>query len=80
MLGQVLVTKQTGPDGRLVSKLLVAAAEEPGEQNLVRRNTVAVEKQLIAAGVAPEAAAIQSRTSKWRPTSDCGGPIKLDTY
>jgi len=26
MLGQVLVTKQTGPDGRLVSKLLVAAA------------------------------------------------------
>jgi succinyl-CoA synthetase beta subunit len=28
MLGQVLVTKQTGPDGRLVSKLLVAAAPE----------------------------------------------------
>src|SRR5882762_3752233 len=28
MLGQVLVTKQTGPDGRLVSKLLVAAAQE----------------------------------------------------
>ena len=28
MLGQVLVTKQTGPEGRLVSKLLVAAAEE----------------------------------------------------
>lgn len=28
MLGQVLVTKQTGPDGRLVKKLLVAAAEE----------------------------------------------------
>ena len=26
MLGQVLVTKQTGPDGRLVSKLLVTAA------------------------------------------------------
>src|SRR6185369_1843440 len=26
MLGQVLVTKQTGPDGRLVSKVLVAAA------------------------------------------------------
>ncbi len=26
MLGQVLVTKQTGPDGRLVSKLLVAGA------------------------------------------------------
>jgi succinyl-CoA synthetase beta subunit len=26
MLGQVLVTKQTGPDGRLVRKLLVAAA------------------------------------------------------
>src|SRR6266853_5642633 len=26
MLGQVLVTKQTGPDGRLVSKLLIAAA------------------------------------------------------
>ena len=26
MLGEVLVTKQTGPDGRLVSKLLVAAA------------------------------------------------------
>src|ERR1043165_5830637 len=26
MLGNVLVTKQTGPDGRLVSKLLVAAA------------------------------------------------------
>jgi len=28
MLGNVLVTKQTGPDGRLVSKLLVAAAPE----------------------------------------------------
>ena len=28
MLGQTLVTKQTGPDGRLVSKLLVAAAQE----------------------------------------------------
>ena len=28
MLGQVLVTKQTGPDGRLVSKLLVAAAPD----------------------------------------------------
>ena len=28
MLGQVLVTKQTGPDGRLVSKLLIAAAPE----------------------------------------------------
>jgi succinyl-CoA synthetase beta subunit len=26
MLGQILVTKQTGPEGRLVSKLLVAAA------------------------------------------------------
>src|SRR3984957_3813141 len=26
MLGQVLVTKQTGPDGRLVSRLLIAAA------------------------------------------------------
>ena len=26
MLGQVLVTKQTGPDGRLVSKLLIASA------------------------------------------------------
>src|SRR3954470_22035708 len=26
MLGQVLLTKQTGPEGRLVSKLLVAAA------------------------------------------------------
>src|ERR1700691_5619820 len=26
MLGQVLVTKQTGPDGRLVSKLLITAA------------------------------------------------------
>src|ERR1051325_11398108 len=26
MLGNVLVTKQTGPDGRLVSKLLIAAA------------------------------------------------------
>src|SRR5437763_215756 len=26
MIGQVLVTKQTGPDGRLVSKVLVAAA------------------------------------------------------
>src|SRR3954468_17925511 len=26
MIGQVLVTKQTGPEGRLVSKLLVAAA------------------------------------------------------
>ncbi len=28
MLGQVLVTKQTGPEGRLVSKLLIAAAPE----------------------------------------------------
>ncbi len=28
MLGQVLVTKQTGPDGRLVRKLLIAAAPE----------------------------------------------------
>ena len=28
MLGQTLVTKQTGPDGRVVSKLLVAAAQE----------------------------------------------------
>jgi len=28
MLGQVLVTKQTGPDGRMVQKLLVAAAQE----------------------------------------------------
>ena len=28
MLGQVLVTKQTGPDGRLVSTLLVAAAPD----------------------------------------------------
>src|SRR5712671_7099993 len=28
MLGQVLVTKQTGPDGRRVSKLLVAAAPD----------------------------------------------------
>src|SRR5215813_7428260 len=28
MLGQVLVTKQTGPDGRFVSKLLVAGAPE----------------------------------------------------
>jgi succinyl-CoA synthetase beta subunit len=28
MLGNVLVTKQTGPDGRLVSTLLVASAEE----------------------------------------------------
>lgn len=28
MLGQVLVTKQTGPDGRLVSKVLIAAAPE----------------------------------------------------
>ena len=27
MLGQVLVTKQTGPDGRLVSTILVASAE-----------------------------------------------------
>src|SRR5580765_4072185 len=26
MLGNVLITKQTGPDGRLVSKLLIAAA------------------------------------------------------
>src|SRR3989442_8747165 len=26
MLGNVLVTKQTGPEGRLVSKLLIAAA------------------------------------------------------
>src|SRR5277367_6040606 len=28
MLGNVLVTKQTGPDGRLVSKLLVSGAPE----------------------------------------------------
>jgi succinyl-CoA synthetase beta subunit len=28
MLGQVLVTKQTGPDGRLVNKLLIAAAPD----------------------------------------------------
>src|SRR5512134_2076219 len=28
MLGNVLVTKQTGPDGRLVSKLIIAAAPE----------------------------------------------------
>ena len=28
MLGNVLVTKQTGPDGRLVSKVLVVAAPE----------------------------------------------------
>ena len=28
MLGQVLVTKQTGPDGRMVSTLLIAAAPE----------------------------------------------------
>jgi len=28
MLGQILVTKQTGPDGRLVSKLLVAIAPD----------------------------------------------------
>src|SRR4029077_339472 len=28
LLGQVLVTKQTGPDGRLVSKLLIAGAPE----------------------------------------------------
>jgi len=28
MLGQVLVTKQTGPEGRLVSKVLVAAAHD----------------------------------------------------
>ena len=28
MLGNVLVTKQTGPEGRLVSKLLVAAAPD----------------------------------------------------
>src|SRR5205823_4430864 len=28
MMGQVLVTKQTGPEGRLVSKLLVDAAPE----------------------------------------------------
>src|ERR1051326_1092476 len=28
MLGNVLVTKQTGPEGRLVSKLLVARAPE----------------------------------------------------
>ncbi len=28
MLGQVLVTKQTGPDGRLVSKVLIAGAPE----------------------------------------------------
>src|SRR5204863_9180403 len=28
MLGQVLVTKQTGPEGRLVSKLLVAGAPQ----------------------------------------------------
>jgi len=34
MLGQVLVTKQTGPDGRLVSKLLVAAAPNIQERTL----------------------------------------------
>ena len=28
MLGNVLVTKQTGPEGRLVSKLIIAAAPE----------------------------------------------------
>ena len=28
MIGQVLVTKQTGPDGRLVSKLLIDGAPE----------------------------------------------------
>src|SRR2546427_7479059 len=28
MLGNVLVTKQTGPEGRLVNKLLIAAAPE----------------------------------------------------
>src|SRR6516162_11096157 len=28
MLGNVLVTKQTGPDGRLVSKLLIAVAPD----------------------------------------------------
>ena len=37
MLGKVLVTKQTGADGRLVSKLLVAAAPEHQEGTLPRR-------------------------------------------
>jgi succinyl-CoA synthetase beta subunit len=32
MLGQVLVTRQTGPDGRLVRKVLVAAAREIQEE------------------------------------------------
>lgn len=40
---------------------LVAAAEESPEQNLVRRNTLAVERQLIDSGVSAELAAIQSR-------------------
>jgi len=34
MLGQVLVTKQTGPEGRLVSKLLVAGAP------VIKRNSI----------------------------------------
>ena len=37
MLGQVLVTNQTGPDGRLVSKLLVAGAPAIKKELLPRR-------------------------------------------
>lgn len=40
---------------------LVAEADEPDEQNPVRRNSLAAEQQLIAAGVAPDLAARQSR-------------------
>jgi cobaltochelatase CobN len=40
---------------------LVAETRESEEQNFVRRNTLAVERQLLDAGVAPEMAALQSR-------------------
>jgi cobaltochelatase CobN len=40
---------------------LVAATEEPDEQNFIRRNTLAVERQLLDAGVSPELASLQSR-------------------
>ncbi|MCA9034289.1 MAG: cobaltochelatase subunit CobN [Planctomycetaceae bacterium] len=40
---------------------LVAEAEEPEGQNPIRQNSLAVEQQLIASGVASELAAVQSR-------------------
>ena len=36
MLGNVLVTKQTGPEGRLVSKLIVATAPDDSKGALPR--------------------------------------------